>query len=349
MDDDLAVVESQEVEPTEDSSDDLRTALTSAIKEVSERPRDDQGRFAEKPIEAPETSTPTESTTAVQKAATEAVTALPEASEPVAHKAPDAWSPQNKAQFATLPAWAQEEVSKREAEVHKGFTRQDEQRALGKSFEQVVSPYLPLIRSEGGNPIAAVQDLLQTAYTLRTGSPDAKQQLFLGLAQQFGVDLNGVFQRITNAPVVDPQVAQLRQQLMHLQQQVEQPRQLADAQENAQIATTIEGFASDPKNVYFANVKPEMAALLRDGRAKDLQEAYDMACWARPDIRPLMLQQQEQHKAAEVKAKATQARSAAVSISGSPATGARSSAVTNPGASIADDIRAAMREVNGRI
>jgi len=337
------------------SSDDLRSALEAATREVSERQRDEQGRFARQQeaqaaAPAPAAPNPTDSQAAqapqAPTAAPAPVPGAPAAEAPAAPpRAPDAWSPAAKAKFATLPPDVQAEIAKREAEVHKGFTRQDEQRQFGKAVGDVITPYLPIIRAEGGNPVAAVQDLLQTAYTLRTATPDRKQELFIGLAKQFGVDMNGVFQRLSGQgqPQVHPQVAQLQQQLSQLQQERLMQQQAAQQQESAQIDQTINGFASDPKNVYFANVKPEMAALLREGRAKDLQEAYDMACWARPDIRPLLLQQQEQQRRAEAQAKASRARAAGSSVSGSPSGSAVAPGAVDPNASLRDTIRAAMQ------
>ena len=344
-----AVVESDEElegaapEVAESSSDDLRSALQAATKEVTERMRDEQGRFAEKPEAKPVKAE------AVQPVVQEAPAAQPV--QPVqavesAPRAPDAWSPAAKAQFNALPPEVQAEISRREAEVHKGFTKLDEPRQLGKQFSDVVNPYIPMIRAEGGNPVAAVQDLLQTTYTLRTANPQQKQELFLKLAGQFGVDMQGVFNRLQGQPPqqqVNPQVAQMQQQLWQLQQERQQQQLQAEQQTQAQINQTIEGFASDPKNVYFSNVRAEMAALLSNGNAKDLQEAYEMACWARPDIRPLLQQQIDLQKANDAKVKANRARLAGSSISGSPS-GAVTAAEGGPNESLRDTLRRVMRD-----
>ena len=65
-----------------------------------------------------------------------------------------------------------------------------------------------------------------------------------------------------------------------------------------------------------------MAALLKDGLAKDLQDAYDQAVYARPDIRSTLLEQQlaekEAKRVADAKAKADAARKASGSVTGSP-------------------------------
>lgn len=344
---------------TDDSSSDLRGALNAAIKEVSERARDDQGRFAKndkQPQQADKTEQPRAAGQAAQAAAAATDPAAKHAAQQQpdqqpdqqaqqqqqAIKAPDAWSPASKAKFAELPPDIQAEIARRESEVHKGFTAQDEHRKLGKTFEQAVMPYLPMIRAEGSDPIQAVQEMLQTAYSLRTATPAQKQEMFIGLAQQFGVDMNSVFQRLAGGqPQANPQVAALEQQVQQLQQRLTQGDQRAQADEQAQIGQQIESFASDQKNVFYADVRADMAALLRAGRAQTLQEAYDMACWARPDIRPHLLQQQDQQRATEMKAKADKARAAGVSIAGSPTGSA--GAVAPQDRSLRDELRANFR------
>lgn len=352
MDLDTAV-ESEEglQQQTDDSSSDLRGALDAAIKEVNERARDEHGRFTKNDQQTKQAAQ-TEQTVAAGQAAQAAAAATDPAAQQQpdqqsqqqqqAIKAPDAWSPAAKAKFAELPPDIQAEIARRESEVHKGFTSQDEHRRLGKTFEQAITPYLPMIRAEGSDPIQAVQEMLQTAYTLRTATPAQKQEMFINLAQQFGVDMNSVFQRLAyGQPQANPQVSALEQQVQQLQQRLTQGDQRAQADEQAQIGQQIESFASDQKNVFYADVRADMAALLRLGRAQTLQEAYDMACWARPDIRPHLLQQQDQQRATELKAKTDKARAAGASIAGSPTGSA--GAVAPHERSLRDELRANFR------
>lgn len=356
MDLDTAVESTDDPQqPADDSSSDVRGAINAAIKEVNERTRDEQGRFAKANEQAAQAGQADAATAAATAATTS--TTDPAAQQAAQHagrqqdgqqaqqqaiKPPDAWSPAAKAKFAQLDPEIQQEVLRREAEVHKGFTAQDEHRNLGKQIDRVIAPYMPLIRQESGDPVKAVESLLQTAYTLRTANPVQKQDLLIGIANQYGIDLNAVFNRLAGGQSqVNPQVAQLEQRVAQLQQQLTQGSAQAQQAEEAQIAQTIERFASDPKNTFYADVKAEMAALLRAGRAKDLQEAYDMACWARPDIRPHLLQQQDQQRASDLKAKADKARLAGASIAGSPTGSA--GAMAPQDRSLRDELRANLR------
>jgi hypothetical protein len=82
---------------------------------------------------------------------------------------------------------------------------------------------------------------------------------------------------------------------------------------NSQISKFSEG------KQYFEAVRNDMASFLETGRAADLEAAYDMAIWARPDLRSGLLEQQT--KAAEDRTRAAmqqqRAKTASVSVRGS--------------------------------
>ncbi len=257
--------------------------------------------------------------------------------------APNSWTAAAKAKWAELPAEIQAEVAKREAEVEKGFTRFDEERQYGKSIKDIVTPYMPMIAAEGGTPQIAIQSLLNSAYLLRTGTPQAKGQMLLDLARQYGADLSAAMQPQQQ---IDPQLYQTQQELQQMKQYLQQQESIKQQQQQESIQSTIQTFAANPENVHFESVKAEMAALLQGGRAKDLQEAYDMAVWARPDIRSTLLAQQsadaEAKRVAEIKAKSDNARRAAGSIVGNP--GIHIPANSNTNRSLRDEITANFRE-----
>lgn len=377
---DEAVIESptdelqQQTEVDNGSSDDLRSALQSATREVTERMRDDQGRFAREDAAraaaaanngAPPAVAPVAGTVPNAEPKPQGLQAQPLPIDPAAQpgaqqvvqppRAPDAWSPAAKAKFATLDPEIQAEIAKRETEVHKGFTRQDDQRTLGKNFEQAMQPYLAMIRSEGSDPIRAAATVMQTAYNLRAGTQDQKEQLLIGLMNQYQIDPNRVFQRLSGGyqqSQVDPQVAALHQQVQQLQQVIQGGQQQAEQAAQAQIHQTIESFASDPKNTYFSNVRHQMGTLIsmadREGRELGLQEAYDQACWAHPQIRPLLLQQQAQQQQTQARDKAARARAAGSSLTGSSVGSANLAPSAAGNESLSDTIRAAMREVMER-
>jgi hypothetical protein len=333
---------SEVIESLGSSNNEEEESLNTSIKLAFERARDEQGKFAKKeevaePVkvatkEAAEPETAKELTPTTQSEAVK--------TEAKAIRPPDSWTPVAKAKFAEIPPEIQQEIARREEEVHKGFTKFDEERVLGKQIKDVITPYLPMIRAEGGDTVGAVSNLLQTAHMLRTDPRTA----ILNLAQRFGVDLGAGAPQQQN---VDPVVQQLQRQIYEMQQQQQQQYYMKEQHENAQVQSTIESFASDPKNLYFSNVREYMAVLLDAGKAQSLQEAYDMACRADPQVYPLWLQAQQKQEATNKQEQANKARNAAVSVKGSPVGG--SGQATNGSENLRDQLRTALNAATGRV
>jgi hypothetical protein len=262
-------------------------------------------------------------------------------------KAPQSWSATEKAHWDKIPAEVQAVIARREEEAHRGITALGQDAALGKKLKDVINPYLPMIRAEGGTEEGAVRDLLQTAYTLRTGTPQQKAEVMQHVARLYGVDLSVAAQ---GAPQVNPEVQSLRQEIAQLRGYLGNAEQQQHQHIQGQAQAIIETFAADPKNEFYEQVKPLMAHLLVGGQAKDMQEAYDMACHANPDVRSTILTRSqadaEAKRAAEAKAKADAKRKAAGSISGSPAGTVSTTTTANQNLSLRDELRQAMRAAN---
>jgi hypothetical protein len=140
----------------------------------------------------------------------------------------------------------------------------------------------------------------------------------------------------------------LQQELAHIKGHLQQGEQQQHQQVQAQAEQIISAFAADPKNEFYGQVAPLMGQLIMSGQASDMQDAYDRACWATPDVRSTILTRQtadaEAKRAADAKAKADAKRRAAGSISGSP--GAPVSTTTtaaNQNLSLRDELRANLR------
>lgn len=312
-------IETDIEEPIEDS---IRGDLEKAFETVespseepeakSEKTRDEAGKFAKKPAEvAPEEKVP---------------------------DAPRSWTNEEKAKWAEATPEVRKAILRRESEVEQGFTKLDEDRNFGKSIKDVVTPYMQIINAEGGTPATAIQSLLNTAYILRTAPAAQKTALFHQLARQYGVDLS----QPNNTSAVQPNA--LLTEINQLKQQIQQqPEVFRQQQESLAIKSQIDTFAADPKNIHYEKLKPVMASLLQGGQAKDMQDAYDKASWADPDIRSSLVATQsaetETKRIAEIKAKTEQSRKASVSIKGSPSINPVPNGKSN--GSIADDIREA--------
>lgn len=324
-------IENQIEEPVVDSiRSDLEKAFADSepVQEAIEaegkpdRARDESGKFAKKPDEV------------VVKPIAEAI---PEA--------PRSWTADEKAKWTEATPEVRKAILRREQEVEQGFTKLDEDRNFGKTIKEALTPYLPVITAEGGNPTEAFKEFLNTSYILRTAPLAQKTALFHQLAQRFGVDLS----QPNNPSAVQPDqvLAATQQQLAELRQQIQQqPEVFRQQQEKLAINSLIDAFAADPKNVHYEKLKPVMASLLQAGQARDMQDAYDKASWADPDVRSAMqadkIKEAETQRIAEIKAKADLSRKAAVSVRGAP--GVMSVPNGKSNGSIADDLRAAWDE-----
>lgn len=293
-----------EVTTPEDVADTQTDDVTDVVDDKPERARDETGKFT-------------------KKEATEEIVEAPElTAEPAAPvlEAPQAWTGPMKEKWGTLAPDVQAEILRRENDIHKMVTSKEGDLRLGREMKDVIGPYMPIITAEGGNPVAAVQSLLNTAYQLRTGTPQQKVALIHQIAETYGVDLG---QAGTHQP--DNYIQSLHNEIAQLKQTLNPDAimsRLQEKQENDRIHAEVNAFAANPANKHYEQVKAFMAPLLASGQAKDLQEAYDMACYANPNIRSTLLQEQDAERQAKRKAELTAKKQAAVSVTGSPSANA---------------------------
>ena len=295
-----------------DEPQDLRSVLENAIDatevtdapivEKAERTRDEAGKFAAK--EAP-------------------IDPALDPIEPVeAKRAPSSWKKDAAAEFGKLPPHVQDEVLRREGDFHKGIEGFKSHADLGRSMEKALQPYQQTLQGLGVTPDVAVGSLLRADAMLRNGSPQEKAHYLSVIAQQYGIDLG----QAAEIPRPDAYTFQLEQRLQNLQAQQEQYQRSHQERETQSLNSELQEFAQTAE--HFEVVRDDMAALLQAGRANDLQAAYDMAVYANPQTREILLKQQESDriKQAQSAAIATRAKAASVSVRGSsPASGSSAS------------------------
>lgn len=306
-----------------------------AVIAEAETPQDDAEKGSDGRVRGPDGKFLAKAPENVQNTIDQPSEAVADPAAKLAIRAPASWSPAAKATFDKLPPEVQQAVAKREQEIDHGLRRKSEEVKRYEPLEQLIAPRRALWAAQGMDEASAIKTLLAAQDLLER---DPKQGLEF-LARSYGVNLNTAQpqgQPYQAQPARDshPEIAALKQQLQVLQSQVQ-------TAQTAPIVSQIDAFQNDPANLYFENVRDDMAVLLHNGKASDLKEAYDMACWMRPDIRPFL--QTAQAPAVTTQGKATQARRAAVSVTGSPG----QTRVPKSNGSIEDDIRAAFEEVAG--
>lgn len=274
------------------------------------RPRDALGRFV-KPdgsLVDPSQATPEEKAAAEPPPETPAP---PKPGEPDLTKPPTSLKGGVQAKWQSLDPDVRAEFHRREADFHNGLSAYKQMAEIGKIMDAEVRPYEAFIRSKNLSAPAVVRDLMNTAYTLNTGSPEAKMQVMLNIAKEYGIDLSNVQesaqQLAAAAPQIDPVIAPLQEKLSAIEKMMEQQKQEASQREYAELQRETNSFAQNPTNKFYELVKLDMAALIETGRADGLQDAYDKAIWANPEARAQLLAEQQ---ATERKAKAEKAAAA---------------------------------------
>lgn len=284
------------------------------------RARDETGRFAKGAKEV------------------QAAPASPVVAEPPqeAIRPPATWSATAKAEFSKLPPIVQQEVLKREKDIDNGRAQWDQKGERLNKIDAFMAPHRDRLALAGTDEISFLGALVKADEMLRTNP----QQAIVQIAAMYGLNLG-------QPGAQQPQGAPALQTPEAIQQIVDQQVQAAlakrsEEQERATYASEWETFRTSPEHPYAENVKQAMAALLRQDQAPDLKTAYDMACWANPEVRTLLL---AQHAKPQV---ASPSSPAGLSVTGARSNGQIAHIAASSNASIEDDVRAAMQEVSGR-
>lgn len=307
-------------------------------------------------------------------------TAKPEESE--ARKEPTRVPPSLpaaiKAKFANLPDDVQQAFIGLEDSVQKAKAEWGKKGERLNRFDEILGPRVSEWRLKGLDEFSGIQVLL-TAQDILERNP---LEGLAALARSYGVNLAQVAQQMSGgqamgqgafspgqAPAFDPNALQvmISQALTPLQQQLQTFQQQSEAEKQATAHQTVAEFASRPENIYWEDVKNDVAFLLQNGRANTLEDAYQTAIWASPTIRPLLLQAQQSPAAqpaaqvpaqqqtaaatqaqaqAAARAKAQKAQEAAGSVVGSPQGAVAPRAGSSTG-NLRDDLAAAMAQHSG--
>lgn len=264
-------------------------------------------------------TTSAEDTAVVEGTEEEQQVSSPSSSTP----APDTWRPDAAKEWEKLPPVVQQEILKREKDITRGIEGYRHDATIGKHFQDILKPYVPLCQKQGVDPMQQVQYLMHAHQTLLTKDPAEKYEIFHQLAASYGIDLNAP------APYVDPQLKAVQKELAEVKSRLNNADETAIESTVTAMRQELEAFASAPENEHFDLVIDDMTALIRAGKATNLREAYDQAIWLHPQVRSILLerqaaerdaarQQQEANRVKLVK-KATGANVTTTVKNGSPA------------------------------
>ena len=150
---------------------------------------------------------------------------------------------------------------------------------------------------------------------------------------------------------VDPKVSQLENQLRQIQSQLYGQQQAQVQSQQQVVQSQIEQFqnatdeSGNPKHPYFENVKKAMGALMQIDPNMTLDQAYDRAVYADPEIRALVLTDQRAKDEEKRRAESIRLQNAAKSSAGRPS-GVPAGALP-PGSNIRAHLLRAMEMAEG--
>jgi hypothetical protein len=320
------------------------TQDVTSVENEAERERDEAGRFAKakeakgsrKPVAAPKPTPvpgqldppgPTPATPGTPKPNGQPPTPTGQPAQPAtpeAVRAPQSWKATTRELWGQVPAPVQAEIHRREREIASALQETAESRRVHAAFQQAVAPYEGMIRAEGGEPIRAVQSLLQTAAALRTAPPVHKAQLVAQLVKTFGVPIDALDAALSGqapqqgqagmAPggYQDPRVDQLLAQISQ-----------ANAQRSAALQAEVQAEVSSFQPEFLDDVRDEMADILQVAAARgvklSLEDAYNRAVLIHPEISQVLEQRKAASKAANASASMQRAKAAGSSVRSHPA------------------------------
>lgn len=299
------------------------TAEPAAAPAEGERQRDEHGRFAPKTATAP--SAPAVAGPVPPEPL--ARDAMPPAPQPGQDKAPASWRPEAREKWAGIDPAIRNEVHRREYEAQHVLQESAQARNFAREFERVVGPYEVFIRQEGGNPLAAVQNLMQTAADLRVGTPAHKVGLVADIITRYGIDLKSLDDvltaKITGRAVQGGNGAQQPQQFhdprfdQFLAEQARQKQQ-QQQQEEQQWRGELQQFGASHE--FYFDVADIMADLV-DSRTRrqqpvDVEKIYEQACKMHDGVSTILSTRAAAAKSTGNSQAVLRARRAAVSVKG---------------------------------
>lgn len=331
--------------------------------------RDATGKFAPKTTDTPAPAGAAEAATPPADTPTTETAQLAE-KEPQteAIPIPPSLSAAVKAQWADLPADVRKDFAKLEGTVQNAKAEWGRKGERLNRYDEIMAPRSEKLTLQGIDEFTAIKTLLAAQDFLERDPLGGIQHL----ARSYGVNLQALAQQAIgqqpgsheaaqlapHAPDLNAALQPLARQVQTLQQQLQAQSQATEAAQLAEARSAVDQFRNDPANLYFDNVRDDVAARLESGHAKTLAEAYEQATWANPEIRSLLLKAQTAppppavdpaKKAAEdaQRKKAEAATKAAGSVTGAPTPGA--TAPKGAPGSIRDSLLAAAQETGFRV
>lgn len=248
--------------------------------------------------------------------------------------APQSWKAEEKAIWDSLPEIAKSAVTRREADTAKGV---QELRSRYQDIEAAIAPYSNLIKQNNATPAQAIAHLFR--WNTELAGPN-KVIAARSLLQSFGIDpatlatapVQGAQQGATQTipdnlrPIIEGLESRLRgfETNAATQAQLTAQQTWKNWSQNKPHAESVRGLMANLVNSDLSLLQagqPQVSNTINpETMSIDMDAAYQAAIYAHPEVRQLVLQEEQKKRDAEARAAADKARRAGGSLrSGAPA------------------------------
>jgi len=245
--------------------------------------------------------------------------------------APVSWTPAAREHWAGIPPEAQAEIIKREGDIARGLQQASGHKRVADEYFKTVAPFQSFIQAANSTPAQAITELMTTAAQLTQGSPQKKAQVVQNIINEYGVDITMLDDLLSGQPVQDdpnaPLLAAIDERLAPMNDfmgTVQQGRQEQAHEVNQEAATELGAF-QQTHGEYYEDLREDMADIMEmatnRGRDMSLEQAYEYAANAHPEIGPILKQRAAAEAGKLDPATAAAKRAAASSIRGAANSG----------------------------
>jgi len=174
------------------------------------------------------------------------------------------------------------EILKREGDFKKGMDQLRPQAELGDGYLKVIGPYLNVMKQYNVSPVQHTEDLLKYHAILMFGDQNQKAEIFLGLANDAGIDLRRLAQGQVAALPGD---LETRKELARLQGTLSSVTSRFAAQDAKVMEEQIIQMAGNAEDFpHFWTVAPAMIEELKNNPRLSIEAAYRSALAANPTL-----------------------------------------------------------------
>ena len=245
-------------------------------------------------------------------------------------KAPVGWAPKEREQWSKVPRPLQERILAREKEMAEGMANTKGAKAVENYVNRMGEHYGDLMQSAGfKHPLDAAGAAMGSMNVLATGTQDQKATELARIISQFGVDIevldNALVGGGSSNAQQDPQMQRIQQmldeRLAPVNQLMTRAQQMQEQQRQQQGSQAVEEVKKFGEQAEFLNdVREDMADIIelaeKRGQKLSLQQAYNRACAAHPEIANIIEQRRRDEQLKGGRAELDAKRTAASSISG---------------------------------